>query len=65
MFPYPERPPHESGFCSMRLVWLLSDLGIPRRHVLLMTEQEATATLAHVVKNRVIDAAIRKAAHYA
>lgn len=49
----------------MRLVWLLSDLGIPRRHVLLMTEQEATATLAHVVKNRVIDAAIRKAAHYA
>lgn len=62
---YPERDPRETGLCSMSLVHTLADLGVPRRHVLMMSEQQATILFAHLVKDRLIDAAIRKAVHYA
>ena len=65
MYTYPERPPHESGFCSMSLVWALADLGVPRRAALLMSEQQATAMLACVVRDRLVDSLLAgKEAHH-
>ena len=65
MFPYPERDPNSTGLCEMALVWTLADLGIPRRHVLMMTQEQATAMLAVCLRDRLIDAAIRKPVRYA
>ena len=59
---YPERDPRTTNLCSMRLVWLLSDLGVPRRRALLLSEQEATCLLAVTLRDRLIDQAVRKAA---
>ena len=60
--PSPERPHHETGLCSMRLVWTLSDLGIPRRRALMLSQEQATAMLAVCLRDRLIAASIRKAA---
>ena len=55
MSPYPERPYTETGLCEMRLVWTLSNLGIPRRRALLMSQEQATAMLAVCLRDRLID----------
>jgi hypothetical protein len=49
----------------MSLVWLLADLGIPRRVALLLSQQEATAMLAVCLRDRLIDRLVSKAAGHA
>ena len=60
MYNYPERPYNETNLCEMRLVWLLSDLGVPRRVSLLLSQQQATAMLGATVRDRVIDGMIAR-----
>ena len=66
MQPYPyERHYSQTGLCEMALVWTLSNLGVPRRAALLMSQEQATAMLAVCLRERLIDGMVRKAAIHA
>lgn len=52
---YPERPPTESGFCSMAAIWHLDALGVSRRVALLLSEREATCLIAVISRARLVD----------
>ena len=65
MYLYPERPSHQTGLCEMALVWTLSDLGVPRRHVLMMTQEQATAMLAVCLRDRLIDRLLERTPRHA
>lgn len=66
MYLYPhERPPSETGLAPLALVYTLTDVyHVPRRVALCLSWYDAHLMLARCAKDRVIDAAIRKAVHY-
>jgi hypothetical protein len=60
-----ERHPSEHGLAPLSLVYTLTDVyHVPRRVALCLSWHDAHVLLARCAKDRVIDAAIRKAAHY-
>lgn len=61
MYTYPERDPYETGLCSMLLIFALDDLGVSRRVSLMLSQEQALATLGATVRDRYVDALIRKA----